>query len=232
MARVCVKSTDGMQLSSAVVTALPVSFAIRFKTTDFSATQNPLIFLSDSAADTTVGLWCRPDLGGTPVALRHTVAAAGVSLVSTSPMVTGTWHSVVATIPSASAHYLFFDDDAMVSSMTTVSTLSGLNRTTLGMLIRGSGTTYGNVTIEDATIWNSALTAEQAREYIGGRKGCDIAYDNLVSYYALRGATTVELDFIGSNNLTVNGTCAQAAGPSIYKRPTRRRTGDLVTRGL
>lgn len=232
MARVCVKSTDGMQLSSAVVTALPVSFAIRFKTTDFSATQNPLIYISDSAAETTIGLWCRPDLGGTPVALRHVASGAGVSVASTSPVVTDTWHSVVATIASTTNRSLYFDNDTVVNSTTSVSALSGLNRTTLGMLIRGIGTTYGNVTIEDATIWNASLTAEQAREYIGGRKGCDIAYDNLVSYYALRGATTVELDFIGSNNLTVNGTCAQAAGPSIYKRPTRRRTGDLVTRGL
>jgi hypothetical protein len=221
VARIFTKSTDYLSSTTVAVSSYPFSVYARVKTTDLSSTQQPIFFISHATnTDTTSGIWLRPDLSPQSVALRTTVAGSGVT-VTAGTIVSNTWLTILAVFDTS--YRALYVDNLAVQTNTGTFSFDTYNRTTIGALIRSSGTTVANATIEDIAVWSGRLDPNHKYAIDQGQPIENILPANQLAYYKLKRSAAPEIDLVGTNDLTVTGTCATATGMSRTSPRRRRR---------
>jgi hypothetical protein len=212
MARAFNGSTQSLSRSAVPLTALPVSFFARFKTT--SATDQALIALSAGAG--TVYSTLRVDSTGV-IRMEQFDGSANPIPSAGSGLADGAWHSAGGVIASTTSRTAYADGVAGTPSTTSCSAtaISGCDTTAIGVIVRPTPAYWFNGSIAEAAIWSVALTDADMAALALGLSPLFVRPDALVFYAPLMGQYAPEIDLIGHRDLTVTGATA-AAHPRIY----------------
>ncbi len=196
--------------TSAVRTAAPLTMACWAYMDDLS--ENVALMACGGSADDDnhFALLVLGAVGNQVASGAKDAADNDVVALTSAGMSTGRWHhcGAVASTTAFRAAYL---DGGNVGVDTTTVVPSGLDRTSIGALVRNTVVASPNARIADAAIWDTFLNAREMLALAVGVSPLRIRHQNLLAYWPLHGLYSPEPDMVGGKlNLTITGTVPQA----------------------
>lgn len=189
-----------LELSSgAPVTAMPMTFAAWFYTTDVTLSQSIVSIGLGTSADTFFQLSYRGDVVGKPVIAHIRDGNVGSSSANSTTGVTNTneWHHGVAVFASTTDRRVYLDGGGKNTDPTNVNP-TGVTVARIGRV----GITQVDETfqgrIAEVGIWNVALTDEEAAALAAGAPPTRVRPGSLVRYAPLWGFESPEPDLGGN----------------------------------
>lgn len=209
-----------LQVSSAVVTAAPLTLACWFNVDVNNVTHALVSITNDGTAGSIVrfALFARISTagGGVDAFASDTANTNGIAQ-STAAYSVNTWHHGAGVFSSATSRTAYLDGGNAGTNTTNV-TPTLLNRTNVGVqFLQTSGGTSGNAfcngRIAEVGIWDVALTAQEIAS-LADAMPCDrVRPQNLVFYAPL---VRDLQDVRGGLAITNNNTATVAGHPRVY----------------
>jgi hypothetical protein len=210
-------SSQYMSTTSPPITAAPFTVCYWFKVPTVTVSQYP--FGLGNSADTGqyFGLFPAGTVALDPV--RFVVNASANSNVDTTTSFTAnTWHHACAVEAAANDHRAYLDGAGKQTEGTTRN-VTGINRMSVGALLRTTASNYLDGLVAHLAIWDRALTDAEVLGLAGGDNPLAVQAADLVYYNTF--LTTASVDVIGALSLTNNGTVTDDADmPTVDAPPS------------
>lgn len=206
-------TTGVYEVSSAVVTALPITLACWFNA-DSAAVSGSMLAVSTSGGTGRVTITAAGTVAGDPVQ-AGTVTSGGTatSVNTTTGYTVGTWHHACAVFASSTSRTVYIDGGSSATDTTSVNA-TGMNRTNIGARYSGTLGSYFDGKIAEAAVWNVALTAAEVASLAKGFSPIQVNPQGLIFYVPLINNV---VDLRGGVTLTPTGSPALYAQPRVYK---------------
>ncbi len=207
-------SSEYLRVSSAVVTATPLTLACWFNVNNATA-EHQLIFIGDSTSNTDMfGLIASGVISGDPVR-AHATNSAGAFAQSSTGYSASTWHHAAGVFTSSTDRAAFIDGGSK-GTATDDLTPTGFDRTAIAVLDRLSPASYVDGEIAEAAIWDAALTDGEVASLAAGYSPLLIRPTSLKAYWPLGGITKndADKDIVGGYDMTAFNTPTTAEHPS------------------
>lgn len=189
--------------STVEITSAPFSWCLRFKTSTTATFMGMVSLAQNSSGGTNAFLQT-----DNTTTINHCVRPSGGSFacaVATTTYSTGAWNSVCGVEASTTSRAVYYNGGNKGTDTTSVS-LTSLQLTGIGAVVRDTIASAFNGDIAEVGIWNVALTDDEAVTYSKGYVPPCIRPDKLVAYYPLVNDSSTAKDFwdgpSGANNLT------------------------------
>lgn len=197
-------ASDVVVYAGAIMTALPISMAARFRSDDANLV-GTLLSIHNNASQG----WLRLVVVGTasPKQLRANHALSSQAQAIATAWASGTWYSAVGVFNSSSSRAVYLN----TTKGTDTTALSGgaaPNETAIGAADFGAGgyTQFWSGDLADVAIWGGALTDSDVASYSAGVSPELIRPDILLAYWPLWGTASPEIELIGKQEMTLTGT--------------------------
>jgi hypothetical protein len=204
-------SNQWLSVSTAVVSAEPLTLSVWFKTNDLTVNQIPLGLLR---ADATGGRYLnfRGATAGDPLAAVSFDGSTGQAL-SAGSVSSGVWTHGGAVFTSTSSRAVFLNGSK--DTDTTLITGATPDNTLIGAFASGNSNFSGE--IAEAAVWNVALTDQEMASLAAGCSPLRVRPSALVFYAPLSPGV---FDYRAGVTITNNNTSTVAADhPRIYRSP-------------
>ena len=214
MSRLFVRSSSELIYSSAVLTAVPFTFACWF---NVNYTQNFLMTLAHYEGGSTGDFWVL-SAESTPD-IRASIYRSGVgsaSAISTSGYSENVWHHACGVFAASNDRRVYVDGGSKGTNSTDRSPDSTVTATAIGGLRRSDNpVVYTDGSIAEAAIWNATLTDEEVAVLATGIRPIFVRPQSLVMYLPL--IRDNDEDLIGGLSFNVvNTPTISAHAPIIY----------------
>jgi hypothetical protein len=193
---------------AAVITDVPLTMCCFYKPTSVGTAQVPMGIGQSNSNNNRFTLNVS---AANPAAVGATTKVAGSTPNATTSglLVAGTRYHLAAVFATASDRRVYVDGGNKVTNTQTLA-MSTLNWTTIGRVPSNSVTNYADATIEEAAIWNVALTDDEILSLARGFSPLLIRPIALVAYWPLRGLLSPEPDLVGGFAMTLTATPTKA----------------------
>ena len=176
-------SSEYLRVSSAVVTATPLTLACWFNVNNVTA-EHTLISICDDATNTNMfALNASGVQAGDPVR-AYATTGVGAFAVTTTGYTASTWHHAAGVFTSSTDRAAFIDGGSK-GTATDDLTPTGLDRTAIAVLDRLSPASYVDGEIAEAAIWDAALTDGEVASLAAGYSPLLIRPTSLKAYWPL-----------------------------------------------
>lgn len=213
-----------MNIGSAVVTAMPLSMAIRGSTSILGSTVGVamvMMGLGNSANGYPANTYLL-FIGTGNVASAHCQGSAGFAANTTNIISVNTEFSAVGIFTSATSRRVILDGNIAGAGTDTNNTgTPTVNRTFIGAFA-GSAVNHafaagGTGILAWAAMWNAALSDADALMWHAGAPPWAVKPQNLVAFWPITGKASPELNYKSRTTvLTINGTLPAAANPRVF----------------
>lgn len=215
--------------TSAVVTAAPLTYACWFYPSDLTADSNLINIGISSTNYFSIFYDGANDYGAGARAVGIETAAASTYASAMSPTAPNGpgWVHCAGVFESSTSRTAYMNGRPGTTN-TTSRTPSGINRTNVGLYNDGIGGLYGPMfgAIAHVCVWNVALSTAEIVKLARGGFPMDVKRQNLVAYWPMQGVNSSrELDIIGRQQLTLNGTMPPTSGEPLIYVPRNRNSG-------
>lgn len=214
-ARTFVRASNSfLQVSSATVTAYPITLSGWFKTNDLTVNQ---VIVANATATNAIGVYLifRGNTAGDPLSATDYDGSTSAQANSSGSVTSGTWFHGGAVYSGASSRAVYLNG-AKNTNTTTVSTnLAGTDRTNTGALIDTNSHWSGD--LAEIAIWNVALTDDEMISLAAGCSPLRIRPASLQFYMPLWPGFFDYRKGVSVSNL--GSTTATADHPRIYRSP-------------
>jgi hypothetical protein len=213
--------TATLDLGSALVTAVPNTFAAVFRAGTIGAAQS-LVAAANSA---TSGNYFSMEIaaGGTLRCRSNDNVGSADSSSALTMIPGGIYLGVASFVSPVTSRRNYHNDFAVSSSGLTNRTPASINRFSLGR--KASSATPQNFTgaMAWAAVWNVALEAHEARALWEGEHPTRVRPQGLIAYWPLTDTGSIQYDRVGASHLTVtSGPMQQVDFPRWYREPRNR----------
>lgn len=160
-----------------------------------------------------------------PTQVYYRLGGDGGTTVST----TGTWSTGAWThfvMRRSGSTVTFWRNGSQVGSTTNSNTTTGSNVLRIGRDPAGGGTDWDGRLAEFALWQSTALADAQIAALAKGYTAPHVRRSGLKLYLPIMGIDSPERDVIGGRTASVNGSCARAAHPRLYRRRGARVVPD------
>lgn len=207
-------SADGLELTTAVATATPLTFAAFFISDSSTASQG-LIHLGRTNRVDRFDLLVSGDVALDPVRAATTTNNVAVIGLSASGYSVGTLHHAAAVFASSTSRTAYLDGVPGTTN-TGLSTPLSINRTNIGVRQNGAGGRVGffDGRIGEAAIWQAALTTAEIVALASGCSPLRIRPELLLAYCDI---VRDGRNFKGTAFSNVGSPAAAAHAPRIYR---------------
>ncbi len=204
-----------LEAASAAVTAEPLTMACWFRTTSASGQVKMSIGTSGGTA--------RWQMSGSAGGSGFCTAANSVGTTgdaSSGTVVSGRWHHIAGVFTSSSFRTCYLDGIPGTVNTTAI-TVSGVNRTIIGMRIAsGSAGAFASGEVFDAAIWSVVLTAPELTMLSCGVRASEIRRESLVFYNPMDDRWTY--DRARGLFMSDVGSTGAAEDPPFLQKPRRK----------
>lgn len=208
MARSFNGTSDKLQYSGAVISAMPLTIACWFLPNN--ALANELVSISDG---TLTNIW---ELRLVSSKVQANVGSIAAS--SSTTYTTGAWHHGAAVFASSSSRAAYLDGGNKGTNASG-GTNAGVNLTQIGV---GPSSKFFNGSLAEIAIWNVVLTDAEIAALATGVRPNRVRGANIVAYWPLFGLNSPDIDYSGNKqNLTVTGTTQANHAPVTLWTPKR-----------
>jgi hypothetical protein len=199
-------ASEYLEISSAVITAVPLTIACWFRSDDLSIDQ-ALVTVAASGSGHHFGLYLRGNQANDPVAAFTNGGGNAISQTGTTTV--NTWTHGAAVF-SANNNRLAYHSGVAGTADTASQTPASVNRTAIGRRSTSSPGVYTSGRLAEVGIWNIALAANDVLALATGVLPYRIRPEACVGYWPIWGLHSPEIDLCGvPTSMTVTGT-AQA----------------------
>lgn len=195
---------DRLSVASVPASAVPLSIACWFKTSD-STTGQTLVALSNGTAAERFGMFAQGAVAGDPVRALTTHNPTNGIADSTTGYSTGSWQHACNVYASATDRRAFVNGGSKGTNATSL-TPTGLNLTEIG---RHVSTLPMNGRIAEVAVWNVALSDADVAALAAGADPATFTPAPVACWHLLADAN----DSIGTRHLTVSGATLDADHP-------------------
>lgn len=214
-------SSDYLENTNAVVTALPITMACWFYAGS-DTTDEVIMAVGDTDGVPRVQLQTAGTQGGDPIGWGCTGATTSATPRTTTGYTAGVWHHACGRSASATSHRVWLDGGGGATAITNVGTWSGPIRTNVGCRWNsGSRGAFFNGRLAHAAIWSVALTDAEVAVLATGVSPLLVRPTSLVSYWPLLGRHSTEIPYRGSHDLTISGATYSERDPPV-RWPARK----------
>lgn len=209
-------SSQYLDVSSAVVTAVPFTFACW--ATNTAGGTFAIMSITDVTADDQYFHVYWTDTNSLEIDARNggTIGTATAGLDKD-----GVFRHVAGVFASATSRTAYGNGTAGTPDTTNV-TPAGVNHTAIGGLIRASPTQYYKGNIALPAVWDVALTAAEIASLAKGADPRTIRPASLVAFWPVHGRFSPEPDIVGGFGLTVNNAPTVSTHPRLIRRRPNR----------
>lgn len=212
MARLFSGDTQHLEISSAVISSEPISFAC-WLWMDSISENNNMIVIGDSAGPDLIRMHAHGSAAGDKIkAQAYDGTSSGIAETTTGFSAT-TWTHTAAVFTSDSSRSVYIDGGSKGTDTTAV-TASGMDNTRLSGYNADSVTVSYDGRLAEFGVWNVALTDAEVASLASGFSPLMIRPDGLVAYWPLIGRTSPEIDVVGGFDMTLINSPTTAAHPS------------------
>lgn len=209
-------SSEYLEYSSAVLTAVPITMAAWFRSDDAVATQSLVSISRNATTEERFQLRANGSPAGDPVqalATANNNATVGTASTSTGYSV-NTWHHAAGVFTSSTSRAAFIDGGSKGTNTTNV-TPGTLNTTSLGAYAIPAGRSqYMSGRIAEAAIWNAALSDDEIAVLARGVSPLYVRPSALAAYWPLWGLHSPEINLTSANlSMTVSGPVYENHAP-------------------
>jgi hypothetical protein len=210
-------SSHYLERSAALVTAVPLTMACWFNSTDVTVRQDLFCITNGASGSEAFIIAADGATGGDPIKAIHAGGGAGIAS-SSSGFSANTWHHACGVFVTNSSRTAYIDGGSAVNETTAVSTPTGLDTTSIGrVLVSGAGTNYMSGRIAEVGIWDVALDAAEVAALGKGVAPPLIRPQSLIAYWPLFGLDASELDrWKNKYDMTVTGAVKGEHRPMYY----------------
>lgn len=208
-------TTSKLLLSSALITATPLTFACFFKHTAVGGSTQTLMAADDGVAVTNAFTL---STGSTDTVTLATIATSSSSSVTTEVGILNNWNTAVGITQSSISRYGAVNS-RLATQSTTSRVPSGINEFIIGG--RGSGLLSWNGLLAEVAVWQAALTPRELQSYSEGKSPRTIRPENLLLYMPL----TIQVGSadLGPQSLVLaNTACVPVADHPLMLQSTKR----------
>lgn len=194
-------SSQYLEADVALVAAEPVTMACWFNSDDVTIRQS-LMWVGDKDVVTEYhDLTCDGATAGDPV--RAGSENAGRSSTTTGYSA-NTWHHAAGVWVNDSERSSYIDGGSKGTN-STLRTVTGLDRTSIGRYGDSSPSDYMSGLIAEAALWTVALSDAEILVLALGVSPLLVQPGSLAGYWPLLGRVSPEIDYFGGTDLTVTG---------------------------
>ncbi len=199
-----------LEKDSAIVTAPPFSISAWIRPNSFTSSAAFVQLANKSTSDDRFRMYISSSSQKYTFAVddNGSQAFAEVNVV----LSTGVWVHAAAVEVADNDHRAYLN--GTLKTATLQKNPAGVDRTSIGRAGDSSPTNFFDGDIAHVAIWNVALSSDEIDSLVVGVSPLKIRRDSLVAYYPV-GGQSPELDVVGGNDLTVNGTPLQSDEPPI-----------------
>src|SRR5258708_33695062 len=149
-------SSQYLDRAAAIVTAMPLSFAVWYKPTNNTGQQSCISICKQTA---NASYWWLAAQSG-PATARGEQAGGGGQAVSVASLTVGSWNHILAVFTSSTSRDIYLNGVGPVNNATAEAT-TGVVATAIGALFNGSATpiAFANGDLAYPTIWNVDLNS-------------------------------------------------------------------------
>jgi Concanavalin A-like lectin/glucanases superfamily len=227
MARTGWSTSNFLRYDSAIVTTYPFTLAAWCLSTGGGSRHILGLYNSASTGDTN---YCSMLMTtGDAISARSCDGTSASNATSSASATDGVWCHAAAIFVSTTSRASYLDG-ANKGTNATSRAPSGFNRTSISHRDNSSNDQAFNATglLAEAAIWNVALSdAEVAMLGAARVSPLLVRRDALVAYWPLLGGYSPEIDLIGRQDMTIQGSLSTVPHAPVL-RPMRRRPGRLV----
>jgi hypothetical protein len=210
MARSFNGTTDKLQFSGAVLSAMPLTMACWFNQSALATDE--MIAMSDGTTSNRYEL-SLVSTGKVRSQVQGTVTTTSATYTANA------WHHAAAVFAATNSRAVYLDGGNKVSSTTSAGSPAGLNLTQLGT---GPGLSFYAGILAEVALWNVALTDQEINCLAMGVRPNRVRSGNIIAYWPLFGLNSPDVDYSGSKqNLTVTGTALANHAPVTLWTPKR-----------
>lgn len=205
--------TNFLRRESAVLTAAPLTMAAWWYPVNNTNLQSILSLLNSTATDNRDQFKIGQANGSISFLVGDSAANSTASTTANSTL--NAWNHICGVAASATDRRVFLNGGNKGTSVTS-RTPNGIDRTSIGKQDNAANNKIvsNGAFIAFPAIWNIALSdAEVAALAVPGTLPTAIQPGALVVYWPLPGISATEIDIIGSNHLTVQGSLIAMGDP-------------------
>ena len=212
-----VASSQYLGTETEPVTGVPVTVSLWFNA-DTNGSEWTLLLIENNVTSQYFYLGAQASGAGSNIVFL-TADGSGSAFAETSTgYSTGVWNHACGVSGAANSRAAYLNGGGKGTN-TTSRTPSGLTR----MRVGGFGSSPDmDGKIAEVAVWNVALTDDEVLMLSLGFSPLLIRPGNLISYWPIIGRTSPEIDIVGGNALTVNGSAPVSAHPRVFM-PRRRQ---------
>jgi len=189
----------------------PYTIALWFKPTSGTAGRS-LVAMADTAVTNVYTALSYDDLANT--FLAATRGSGGLNYATKAVPAEAVWVHGCGVFASTSSRIAYVNGVAGTEN-TVTTTMSGLDNTTIGALVRTSVAGYMDGSMAEVAVWSAALSGAEVAALADGVSPLMVRPGELLSYWPLMGRTSPEIDLIGGAHMTLNGSPPQDAHPPM-----------------
>lgn len=206
-------SSHRLDRASSPVSGYPLTMAAWVKPATVAATQTAVsICLSGASAN----YHALAITSGAKILYEATQAGVSADSIGTTNITASAWHHLCAVGTSATNRATFRDGVADGTSVTS-NTPGAATTTNIANLVSvASHVSFFNGDIAEVAIWNVALTQNEITMLAKGVSPLFIRPASLQVYVPVKGANSPEPDLKVATGMTLTGSPAQAAHPTVY----------------
>ncbi len=208
-------STEALEISSAVLSAYPITVSAWFRVDQLATTKGDemVIFSIGHSSTGSQFISIRVDDGDAQDRLQIIVNNAGAVNALTSNEITAqTWHHAFGVWTSSTLRTVILDGDvANKGTNTTSKTFPSVNITNVAKL-RGGGSSFDffDGRIAEVALWDVALTDNEGASLAAGVSPYRVRSGNMVNHWPVYGRNSPEPDYIGGSDFSLLNAPTQA----------------------
>lgn len=212
-------TADWLRAASAPgVTGMPLSIAAWFNP-DNVTTSGFLVAVHLDNNDS-YGLRASGATAGDPVTAIQVAGGVSASAVSSTGYTAGSWHHACAVFTSSTLRAAYRNGASKGTNATANAPAASTGVTVGGNGVPTTPTALFPGLIAEIGVWNVALSDAEVALLATGELPSFVRPDDLVAYWPLIGNTSPEVDLVDGVNLTISGSPAAAAHPTMIVRST------------
>lgn len=213
MARNFSGSGQFFEISSALLTTIPISFFCLYTPSNLVATHGLIVISHNAAGDNRFSLRTSGTVSG---AVSVSAGSAGTADSTTPVMSNGNLYCCIAVFASSTSRTNYLNNNS-VSNATNI-TPGVVTRTNISGYYSGSGSigNLGQGTMHFFAIWSTALTQADAGSLFAGASPRLVRPDALKAYGRMTGGLSPEPDWVQPGGWTITGSPTVANNTRIF----------------
>lgn len=195
-------SSQGLEKTTAVVSAYPITMACWVNPTTIGSTMTAMSMGRSTAAN---HFWALAVLSTGKAFFESQAGGSAFDAIGTITLVAGRWYHITAVGTSATSRSIYTNGGDKVTE-TTSNIPASLDRTNIGCLTSSTRTSFFGGIIAHAGVWNVVLDDSEITLLASGVMPPHIRPNSLQSYTPITGAVSPEPDFQSGTGYTLVAT--------------------------